>query len=122
MLTITIKPALQTKLEQMAKSTGKSTRDIVNEALREHLERLNEQRFEAEIRAFERVYPDLKTEYYGQFVAFYGGQVVDTAADFETLFLRVQKDFGDLPVLIRQIGDSFDEALYFRSPRLESLP
>jgi predicted DNA-binding protein len=119
MLTVSIEPALQAKLEQIAQSTGKSAGEIVNEAISEHLNRLNKQRFEAEIRAFEKMYPDLKEKYYGQFVAIYDGQVVDTAADFENLFLRIVKRFNDLPVLIRQVGDSPEEEWHFRSPRLE---
>jgi hypothetical protein len=53
-------------------------------------------------------------KYYGQFVAIYDGQVVDTAADFENLFLRIVNRFNDLPVLIRQVGDSPEEEWHFR--------
>lgn len=119
MPTITIEPTLQTKLNQIAQSLGKPTEEIVNEAISEHLERLSEQKLEAEIRAFEQMYPDLKARYLNQFVAVHNGQVVDADADFEQLFLRVQARFGDLTVLIRQVGDSPDEEWNFRSPRLE---
>ena len=118
-LTITIKPTFQAKLEQIAQSTGKSPEEIVNEAIQEHLERLNERGLEAEIKAFEQMHPDLKINYSGQFVAIYEGQVVDSASDFESLFLRVQSRFGDLPVLIRQVGKLPTEEWRFRSPRLE---
>ena len=121
MLNITIESTLQSQLEQIAQSTGKSTGEIVNEALREHLERLNEQKLETEIQAFEKMYPKLKQKYLNQFVAIADGQVVDTAADFESLFLRIQARFGDAPVLIRQVGDTTTEEWHFRSPRLEPM-
>jgi len=44
---------------------------------------------------------------------------VDADADFEQIFLRVQARFGDLAVLIRQVGEAPDEEWRFRSPRLE---
>ncbi len=121
MLNIPIEPTLQDRLEQITQATGKSAREIVNEALGEHLERLNTQKLEAERQAFEKMYPDLKQKYADQFVAVSEGQVVDTATDFESLFLRIQARFGDLPVLIRQVGDTPTEEWRFRSPRLEQL-
>jgi len=119
-LTINIKPTFQAKLEQIAQSTGKTAEEIVNEAVDEHLKRLTEQKLEAEIKAFEQMYPDLKTRYFGQFVAVHDGQVVDSANDFESLFLRIQSRFADLPILIRQVGDLPTEEWYFRSPHLEN--
>jgi predicted DNA-binding protein len=116
-LTINIQPTFQTKLEQLAQSMGKSAEEIVNEAIQEHLERLDKQKLEAEIKAFERMHPDLKVNYLGQFVAIYEGEIVDSSVDFESLFLRVQTRFGDLPVLIRQVNEVSDEEWYFRSPR-----
>jgi predicted DNA-binding protein len=94
MLTITIEPSLQDRLEQVAQVTGKSTSDIVIEALDEHLERFNAQKLAAERQAYETMYPNLKQKYYGQFVAISEGQVVDSAADFETLFCRFKPNLG----------------------------
>jgi hypothetical protein len=119
MLNVIIEPTLQDQLEQIAQATGQTVKEIVNEALREHFERLEEQKLEAEIQIFETMYPELKRLYPDQFVAIVEGQVVDTAADFESLFLRIQARFGDTPVLIRQVGTTSSEEWRFRSPRLE---
>ena len=48
---------------------GKSAEEIVIEAINEHLERLNDQRLEAEIQSFKKMYPELRKDYLGQFVA-----------------------------------------------------
>ncbi len=88
---------------------------IVNQIL----ERLNDQRLEAEIQSFKKMYPKLRIDYLGQFIAIFDGQIADADADFERLFLRTQARFGDLPILIRQVGDSPDEDWYLRSSRLE---
>lgn len=119
-LKINVEQQFQNKLEQLAQSLGKTAEQLVNEAISEHLERLNEQRLQAETVAFEQLHPQLRTNYLGQFVAVYQGQVVETAEDFESLFLRIQRQYGELPVLIRQVSDSPHETWHFRSPRLES--
>ena len=121
MLTVIIKPTMQTKLEQVADMTGQPIDEIVDQALNQHLERLNDQQLEAEIRAFEQMYADLKENYFGQFVAVYQGQVVDADADIEPLFLRIQDSFGDRTVLIRQVGDTPDETYRFHGVRLEPI-
>ena len=118
-LTISLESKFQTKLEQLAQSIGKSTEEVVVEAINEHIERLHEQRLEAEIWAFEQMYLELKTNYFDQFVALYGGKVIDSDSDFERLFLRVQAKFEDLPILIRQVGSTPIKEWQFRSPRLE---
>lgn len=69
MLNITIEPTLHDQLEQIAQATGQTVKEIVNEALREHFERLEEQKLEAEIQVFETMYPELKRLYPDQFVA-----------------------------------------------------
>ncbi len=119
MSAINIDPALQARLDQMAQSLSRLPEEIVNEAISEHLERLSEQKLEAEIEAFEKLYPTLKAHYPHKFVAVHNGQVVDADREFESLFLRIRSHFGDVPVLIRLVGNSPEEEWVFRSPQME---
>lgn len=116
---IDIEQQVQIKLEQMAKSLGKTSEQLIKEAIGEHLERLNKQRLKVETTAFNQLYPQLKTSYPDQFVAVYQGQVIDVDENFESLFLRIQAQYGDLPILIRQVTPSLHETWEFRGPRLE---
>ncbi len=59
------------------------------------------------------MYAQLKTRYLGQYVAIHKGQLVDTDADCGSLFLRIQKQYGDLIVLIRQVRETPDEVYHF---------
>ena len=118
-LIISIEPDFQSKLEQIAESVGKSTEEIVIEAINEHLQRLNEKKLETEQQAYEQMYPKLKKKYLGQFVAIHNKKLVDTGQDFEGLFLRVQNRFGDMPVFICQVTELPVQEWRFRSPRLE---
>ncbi len=72
--------------------------------------------------AYRKLYPELHDRYLGQVVAIYAGRLVDVDPDFETLYLRVQKQYGNQTVLIRRVGDTPVEEYHFRSPRLEQAP
>lgn len=119
MLTVELKPEMQTKLEQVAGLTGQSIAEIIDQALQNHLDWLAEQQLEAEIEAFERMHPRLKTKYLGQFVVIHQGKVVDVDPTLETLYLRIQERFGERTVLIRQVGETSAEVYDFHGVRLE---
>ncbi len=121
MLTVTINPNLQTKLEQVAHTTGQTIDEIVDEALTQHLEQLAEQQLDTEIKAFKQMHAHLKAQYFGQFVAIHQGQIVDADADLEPLYLRLQARFGDEePILIRQVGETPEEIYNFHGTRITS--
>jgi predicted DNA-binding protein len=117
-MAITLRPSLQTKLDQIARRLGKSPEEIADEAIRAHLEELDMDALEEEMQAYERLYPELRQQYVGQIVAISTGRVVDADSDFEALFLRVQQQHGDRPVPFRRVGDTAVEEYRFRSPRL----
>ncbi|HEX8684185.1 MAG TPA: hypothetical protein VF707_17820 [Ardenticatenaceae bacterium] len=119
MSSISIEPSLQLKVEQLARFLGRPPEAIVEEAINEHLDQLSVQKLDAEIASFERMHSVLKEMYLNQFVAVHEGQVIDSDAEFEPLFLRIQARLGDLAVLIRQVGESPEQEWHFRSLRME---
>jgi len=68
--------------------------------------------------AYLELYPTLKEEYAGQFVAIYGGQMVDHDEDYGALFERVDDRYPDSFVWLTRVGDEPIGTLTFRSPRL----
>jgi predicted DNA-binding protein len=116
---IALQPNLVERVHQIAKDKGDTVEEFVNQAVRERLEQLEDQKLEAETQAFERLHPQLVQQYLGQFVAIHEGQVVDVDADFGVLFLRMQKQLGDIVVLIRQVRTEPVLELRAPSPRLE---
>ena len=116
---IALQPELIEQVRWIAKSERGAIEDFVNQAIRERLRRLEDQKLDAEARAFEGMHPQLVEQYLGQFVAVHGGRVVDADVDFEALFLRLQKRFGDVPILIRLVGANPIPELRAPSPRLE---
>jgi len=111
---VTLQPDIFAQIERITKHERTSTEEFVNQAVRDYLQRLEDQALEKEIRAFERLHPQLVEAYLGQFVAIHRGELVDADPDFEALFLRIQERFGDAVVLIRQV--SAEPTLKLRGP------
>lgn len=103
---ITIAPELETKLDEAARRLGKPAAEIADDAIRARLEEIDADALAAEDIAYHNLYPELRLRYPRQVVAIYAGRVVDADPDFETLFLRIQPQFGDRPVLMRRVDDS----------------
>jgi len=116
---IALQPDLVERVHRITKSKGATVKDFVNQAVREHLEQLEDQKLKAEVQAFERMHPQLVKQYLGQFVAVHEGQIVDADVDFEALFLRLEKRLGDVPVLIRPVSVEPAPELRAPGPRLE---
>lgn len=121
-MSIRLEPKLQNKLDQVAQRLGRSADEIADEAIRAHLAELDVDALEEEERAYRRLYPELREHHLHQVVAICGGSLIDVDADFETLFLRIQRQVGDRAVLVRRVDDAPVEEYRFRSPRLEQAP
>jgi len=111
-------PTLVETLEQVAQSQNTSGEALLQIAVSEYLNRVMNQKILAESEAFTDLYPDLYRQYRGQYVAIHHGQLVDSDADLRTLHLRIRKQFGLLPVLLRKVTEIQDiPNLQFRSTR-----
>jgi hypothetical protein len=67
------------------------------------------------------MYADLRSMYPDQYVAVFGGQVIDHDPDQLALFRRVEQRYPDALVLIRQVTPDPEEVYAFRSPRVDEL-
>ncbi|MCP4423809.1 MAG: hypothetical protein GY803_04890 [Chloroflexi bacterium] len=68
--------------------------------------------------AYLKLHPILKKKYAGQYVAIYGGQLVDHDKDYGALFERIDDRYPDSFVWLTRVEDKPIGALVFRSPRL----
>lgn len=115
---ISLQPDLVKQIRRLSQAKGETVEEFIDHAVREHLERLEEERLQAEAQAFIHLHPQLVSQYLGQFVAIFEGQLVDNDEDFETLFFRIQKKYPDEVVLIRQVMAKPTIELRGPSPRL----
>ena len=71
-----------------------------------------------EVAKFEQMHAELWKQYPNQYIAMYQGQVIDDDNDLVTLALRIEEQYPDEVVLIRQVLPELPKPLMFRSPRL----
>jgi hypothetical protein len=68
--------------------------------------------------AFQRMVPDLLGHYNDQYVAIYGGKVIDHDLDQTALVMRLDQTHSNEVVLVKLVPDKPDRVLRMPSPRL----
>ena len=71
--------------------------------------------FKSEQQAFYSMKTQLEKEYWGKYVAIYGGRVVDSDINESNLIHRFFETYGDVPVYIDKVGEN--RIIKMRSPR-----
>ncbi|MBV7331355.1 hypothetical protein KFU94_24580 [Chloroflexi bacterium TSY] len=66
---------------------------------------LGEFDFDEETLAYIRLHPQLKKEYFGQYVAIYSGKLIDYDEDFDELYDRIDTKYPDEFVYMTQVRD-----------------
>ncbi len=72
-----------------------------------------------ELDAFRVMHADLLAKYPNEYVAIHQGQLIDHDTDQLALFLRIDEQYPDVPVLIKQVSPEPEEVYTFLSPRFE---
>ncbi len=114
-------PELVDQLTQIAEAEGKSSEELLIQAVNEFLAKVANQKLRTEGEAFKAMYPQLLENYQGDYVAIHHGQLVDYDKDARALYLRIRQQYGRITVLIRQVTDQIEPVLTLRSPRLMSV-
>lgn len=72
---------------------------------------------EREEAAYIRLHPQLKKTHFGQYVAIYGGELVDHDQDYGSLFERIDDRYPDEFVWMTRVESEPIGTIHFRSPR-----
>ena len=110
-------PDLIQEVQQVTQREGMDAADFVAEAVRRHLAVYRQKRIVAESEAWYALPVEKRQSYAGEYVAVYGGCVVDSDPDRLALYYRVREQFGRQPVLITEGGDKPIPVYRVRSPR-----
>ena len=68
--------------------------------------------------AYQAMHPELMQRYAGQYVAIWHGELVGHDPDELTLLRRIEAEYGDEVVLLKQVRPLPEPVLRLRSPRL----
>lgn len=113
---IELRPDLRETLEEDAAREAKSVSDVVNDAVERYLRERQLARLDAEVEAYERMHPQLKQKYFGQWVAVHNQELVDHDNDHAALYQRVRDKYGRAAVLIRQVMEQPTREIRIRTP------
>jgi hypothetical protein len=120
-ITLTIPHNVYQQAEDVAKSTNRPVTEILTETILSAFPPLhvNKQRaaMQQEVAAFETKYPGLWKQYPHHYVAIYQGIIIDHDTDELTLVQRIDIDYPESVVLIRQVLPQLPQPLVFRLPR-----
>ena len=114
-----IEPGLVQRVTQLAKTQKRPPEDVLETAVRNYLEALEEQAIHLETEAFWRQHDDLLAGYPGQYVAMRQGSVVDHDRNVSHLEAHVCERFGSLPVLIAPVTPAPRCELHWRAARID---
>ena len=119
MLTLTLQSELVEQLASVAAERSVMPDKLLETAVRAYLRQVEREQIETEAAAFRVMHDELHTQFLGQYVAIYRGEVVDHDFNFQVLHSRIRQQYGRQPVLLRRVEIKPERALTFRSPRFE---
>ena len=114
--TIDLRPDLTALLSSNARRENKSIGDLANEAIEFYLEMRWREALSREAAAYAKIHPALWQSIPGKWVAVYEGLIVDQDDDPRSLHLRVRDRFGEVPILMCQVGPTSENEIWVRTP------
>lgn len=125
-ITLTLPEAVYDQVEQIAEADHRSIDAILVDTIVQATPTLyidpNRPAMLREKAAYLAKHSELMEQYGGQYVAMFHGQVVDHDQDILALVRRINRDYSENVVLIKQVIDQPDRVLDFRSPRIIRAP
>lgn len=120
-MAVVLPESLESEIREAANRQGIDASEFVIAAVHLALAEYRERQIAAESKAWYALPSDVRQRYAGTCVAVYRGQVIDTDPDQRLLLVRVQQQWGRVPVMITEGGDHPMPVYAIRSPRLVRL-
>ena len=107
------------QLQQVATQRAAEVSALAEQIIREFLREQAQKKMKREMEAFRTMHAELLAQYQGEYVAVHEKKVIDHDSDQLALFLRVDEQYPDVPILIKQVRKEVEEVYTIRSPRFE---
>ena len=120
MAMIDLNPPLLEQIQGIAQWQRVSTDELTARALSSYLDRLEWEKLQSEMDAFQAQLPALLAAYPDQYVAIHEGRVIDHDTDLRTLHSRVYASMGAVPILLQKVTRDPAVDIVVRGPRVES--
>lgn len=120
MTVVDLNPRLFEQVRWIARWQKVSTDELTSRALSSYLDRLEWEKLQSEMEAFQAQFPALRARYPDQYVALHEGQVIDHDPDLRALHGRVYARMGSVPVLLQKVTEAPAPDILVRGPRMEA--
>lgn len=115
MMTVTVRDQVARQLSKVASEQALSPEALVEKAIRDLLRGEADRILTREMDAFRVLHPTLLQQYPKQYVGIRHGQLIDHDADQLALYLRLDEQYPDEVILIKQVCPSIEEVYTIRS-------
>lgn len=120
-ITLTLPETIYQQAEQMALASRRPLAEVLIDAIGERSSTLYiDPKRPAMLRekaAFLAMHAKLAAEYMGQYVAVFGGSIIDHDEDAVSLMRRVRQLYPSEAILMKRVEDDPNRVLEFRSPQ-----
>lgn len=117
-MTVTIRDQVARQLTKVANEQALSPEALVEKAIRELLRVEADRILAREMEAFRVLHPVLLQQYPKQYVGIRQGQLIDHDADQLALYLRLDEQYPDEVILLKQVCPSIEEVYTIRSTQV----
>lgn len=128
-LTLTLSPNISERIQKFAQQHDEELVAVVERILDEVLPESFEDGAESDVAeqdpadremvAYIALHPQLKKEFFGQYVAIYGGKLIDHDTDRRALYMRMMAQYPDEFVWVSKVEEEPIRTFVVRSPRLD---
>jgi ferric iron reductase protein FhuF len=112
-------PRLREQVQWIAEWQQVTADEVAVRAVSNYLDRLEWEKLETELAAFQAQLPTLLNKYPDEHVAIHEGRVIDHDVDLRALHSRVYAQMGAVPVLLQRVAAKPAPDILVRGPRLE---
>lgn len=120
MLTVIIRDQTARQLTKVADEQSVSPEELVEKAIRDLLRAEADRILTREMQAYRSLHSELLQQMPMQYVAIHCSQVVDHDLDQFALYLRIEDQYPDEVILIKQVLPTVEEVYTIRSPRVST--
>ena len=115
---IEVNPTLIQEIRSYSNPENGDLRTVVEDALRQHLFRLRQQKIDRERRYYEAHHTVLVQTYLGQYVAIHEEAIVGSAPDGHELAHQMRQKYGRIPIAIIRVEETPEPpTIRVRSPK-----
>lgn len=128
-VTVTLSSELSVRIQRFAKQRDETIVAVIEQILDETLPESFDEAAESagaepdpadrEMAAYIALHSQLKEEFFGQYVAIYGGNLIDHDTDRRALYMRMMAQYPDEFVWVSKVEEEPIRTLVFRTLRFE---